>query len=231
MTKILVTRPEGKSRDRFVTRLQEAGFEPLLLPLTSIEQLSPVASSKTYQAYLFTSSNAVASAGDLSKDGLCLTVGEATALALKEKGFSSVLSADGNVNDLVALAMDRLDRERGPLLYLRGEAVAGDLVGLLETNGFQIDSSIVYRANPLEVLPRKIKFEINQGSIEIATFLSPLAAEIFKKLVYENEESIDLTSTRAICMSRSVADALEGLDWQDVAVAKAPNLEELMPLL
>jgi uroporphyrinogen-III synthase len=97
--------------------------------------------------------------------------------------------------------------------------------------GFNLSSPIVYRAVELAVLPDKVKIEFNQRRVAIATFLSPLAAKIFVRLVSESMTTVDLSSTRAICISSNVVEQLKHLNWQTVETARHPNLEQVMALV
>lgn len=235
MKKVLVTRPEGPAQKTFSQMIRANGAEPVFCPLSSIEFLPlDLNADDQYQALIITSSNAVRAAAQcsgLSRGISCFAVGDVTAALAREAGFQSVKSADGNVDALIDLIKATLDPTQGRLLYLRGEDVTGDLGGSLVGSGFKVDSSEVYKALWLEVLPDKIKFEINRGYIDLVSLLSPLTAENFTKLVRESETPIDLTSTKAICLSEAIAQGTDTLRWEEILVSPKPKLEDLVKLI
>jgi len=235
LKKVLVTRPEGPAQKTFSQMISAMGAEPVSCPLSNIEFLPmDLPSSSEFQALVVTSSNAVramARGAALLKSTPCFAVGNATADLAREVGFQFVESANGNVDNLIDLIKGSLSPGKGQLLYLRGQAVTGDLSGTLVDAGFYVESLEVYKAVWLEVLPDKIKFEINRGDIDLVSLLSPLAAENFTKLVRESETPIDLTSTKAICLSEAIARGTDTLSWEEILVSPRPKLEDLVKLI
>ena len=75
-----------------------------------------------------------------------LAVGDRTALEAKRAGFAAARSAGGAVDDLATLAGAELDPAAGPLLYVAGEVIAGDLAGQLRSRGFDVRTLVLYRA-------------------------------------------------------------------------------------
>ena len=235
MKKVLVTRPEGPARDKFSKLIEARGALPLFGALSKIELMSVEwPAEDSYQAVVVTSGNAVRvlNQGNNPLTSLpCFVVGDSTAAVATQAGFDKILNADGDLSALLDLVKEKLDPAKGPLLYLSGKETAGDLPAELLHKGFETRSLIVYRAVWLDVLPENIKFEINRNGLDMITFLSPLAARVFTKLVCDSETSIDLSSTEAICISEAVAQGLDTASWAKIKVSRRPKLNDLVKLI
>src|SRR6185369_3410542 len=139
----------GRDTDKALqAALQQRDIDCLFVKLLDIEPIDVpglVQRLQKAQAVLLTSANAVPALSAARRDLPMLAVGEATAQAARDAGFTSVESAEGDVAALAALAKQRSDPAGGALLYARGADVAGDLVGQL--SGYTVDQAIVYRAS------------------------------------------------------------------------------------
>jgi len=235
LKKVLVTRPEGPAKDKIAEMIRAKGAEPVFCPMSRIEFLPfTLPSLNVFQAIVFTSGNAVGTIDSddrLLKSLPCFTVGDATAELAREAGFVSVTSANGYVLALTDRIIERLDPLAGPLLYLKGAETAGDLDSKLSAAGFSVESAVVYRAVWLEKIPENIKFEINHTRLDSATFLSPLAARNFTKLIDGSDTPIDLSLTKAICMSEAVAREINEEAWEGVLTSPKPNLNDFVKLI
>src|SRR5687768_7761156 len=126
--RVLVTRPLEEAR-QFAERLSAFGIEAVLTPLLSIEfldaALPPLAG---VQAFIATSANGVrALAARTAERALPLyAVGDATARAAQDAGFTTVSSAAGDSHDLAALLQRQLDPAHGRLLHVSGAETGGD---------------------------------------------------------------------------------------------------------
>src|SRR5512147_1587588 len=151
--RIAITRalPEA---ERTAEKLRTLGADPIVAPLLEVKDRAFDADIGDMQALLFTSANGVrASAHKIANRSLpVLTVGDATARAARDAGFSDVRSAGGDVTALSALANASLDPKAGTLLYLSGADVAADLVGWLIAAGFTATRRIVYEARVVAAL-------------------------------------------------------------------------------
>ena len=97
-----------------------------------------------WDAILLTSVNALSAPSRWRRSGRSralpvFAVGERTAQAAREQGFTDVTSAEGNVSDLADLVAARLTPP-ARLLYLAGEERAGDLAGALRAKGFAVET-------------------------------------------------------------------------------------------
>jgi len=143
--RILVTRPQPGSMKTAVA-LKERGHEPITAPLFQMEILSKVdPDAGPWTAILLTSGNAIWGIANLAwRDGWrampVFAVGERTAKAARDEGFTEVTYASGNVNDLVDLIAARL-KPPARLLYLAGQERSGDLAGALRARHFSLHSA------------------------------------------------------------------------------------------
>src|SRR5689334_1378911 len=128
--RVAITRalPEA---ERSAEKARALGAEAIVAPLLEMKDRAFDADITGVQALLFTSANGVrASARKITNRAVpALAVGDATARAARDAGFSDVRSAGGDVAALSALANASLNPKAGTLLYLSGADVAADLVG------------------------------------------------------------------------------------------------------
>jgi len=92
--RVWVTRAEPGAA-RTAVRLTALGFEPLVAPVLAIRPLSPAIDLTDIAALAFTSVNGVAAfaARTPERDRPVFTVGDATAQAARDAGFTDVRSA------------------------------------------------------------------------------------------------------------------------------------------
>ena len=219
MTRVAITRA-APDAERTADRLRARGAEPIVAPLMEVAPRAFDCNLAGVQALLLSSANGVrATAQAIEERALpLLTVGDATARAARDAGFTDVRSAGGDVRALSALANSSLDPKKGTLLYLSGADVAADLVSWLHAAGFQATRRIVYEARVVAALP-----EAYLQPLDIIVFHSARAARAFGRFGAPNAKRLT-----AACLSQGVADAAEQVaHWARVVVAPAPQEEAL----
>ncbi|MCL5777258.1 uroporphyrinogen-III synthase [Limibaculum sp. FT325] len=177
---VLVTRPEAEAA-RVVARLAALGIAALAWPLTAIRFLpGPVAIPDGTGALLFTSANGVAAFARASarRDLPALCVGERTAEAARQAGFTDAESADGDVRSLARLAACHGARA---MLHPRGEDAAGDLAGHLARHGIAVAEAILYAAEETGAVPPPICQALESGRPCVVTAWSPRNAAILAR--------------------------------------------------
>jgi uroporphyrinogen-III synthase len=144
--RVLVTRSEPGASET-AQRLADKGYAPVVEPLFVIETL-PTA-LPPYDALAFTSANGVRAFArlDAARDRPVFGVGSRTAQEALEAGFTSVMSADGDVGDLAVLIGEKLPRG-ARLLHTGNEESRGDLSGSLLAQGIQASFVPTFRATP-----------------------------------------------------------------------------------
>jgi uroporphyrinogen-III synthase len=107
-----------------------------------------------------------------------LAVGDQTALEAKRAGFRLARSAGGALADLAAWCAAISIRSADHCLSC-GDALAGDLTGLLESAGFRVDSVVIYRSETRTHLTEAAAEALRNGSVDGVLFYSPRSAAAF----------------------------------------------------
>lgn len=217
--RVWITRAEPGAA-RTADRLREQGFEPLIRPLLAVEFLpADLPDIDGFAALAFTSRNGVAAFAALSsrRDRPVFAVGDATARAALEIGFTEVESADG---DLIALARLVASRARGPILAPVAETPAGDLGQAVRAAGgaASIQSVTVYRTASTDA-PAPDAFDA-------VLVHSPRAAQVLAQA----GRTPALAGAAVVCISPAAAAPLRDIGLAPV-VASAPREDALLASL
>lgn len=235
---LILTRPRPDS-ERLAEALAGRGHQSTLMPLLEISPIRDVQLTKDdWQAVLVTSANGVRAAATLDlthslRDVPVLAVGEASADEARSAGFGDVNSANGNLEGLAALARDRLDPARGPLLYLCGEAISGDLKGMLEQHGFLVGRAVIYRAEAMRALSDEVYAGLKDGRFDGVVLFSPRTARVWSDLVTRAGLWRDAGNFTHYCLSAAVSRALSGVSMAPdrIITARAPTQAALLDLI
>ena len=228
--RLLVTRP-NEDADALAHALGQIGAVPVLAPVMTIEPQAGVSVDLGgVQALLFTSANGVRAFASQSptRDLPVLAVGDATARAAAQAGFTNIESAGGDTDDLADLAARRLDAKAGALLHPAGRDVAGPLKQDLEARGFEVRRQTFYRAHFVRTLPEDARRAIVDHELDGVLFFSPRTAQSFVTLVAEAGLSGALGNLYAYCLSAAVAEVARGVQWKDVRIAAEPTQAALL---
>jgi uroporphyrinogen-III synthase len=233
--RFIVTRPEHDAAAVAAT-LEGAGHQVVLAPLLAIVGRSAVIPQRDYQAVLVTSANgARALAGQPDRKRLkgveVHAVGPASAAAARAAGFG-VRQAGGEVGALTAAARRNLDPAKGPLLYVSGATVSGDLEGALRAAGFAVDRVVLYAAEPVTTLPEAAAAALAEGRSGDGVLLySPRTAEIWVRLVTVAGLGAAAAKLRHLCLSQNVAVRVRAaLPGAPVPVADRPDEDAMVAL-
>ena len=229
----LVTRPREEA-ESLAAALAARGVGAIIEPMMQVHFHSSRSPDLIgVQAVLCTSANGVRALARLNDQrGVPLfAVGDATASRARAEGFATVVSAGGTFIDLARLAAERLRPQDGPLLHVAGDAVAGDLVGSLRTEGFAIERSVLYQAGPVGMLSETVVSALRRGTIDFALFFSPRTAAIFVGLADSAAVAQCCQKVTALSISAAADAALAELSWGDRRIAEMPNQSALLALL
>jgi uroporphyrinogen-III synthase len=229
----LITRPEPGAAATAV-RVAALGWQPVLAPALLLSSL-PIAPAPEARAVLVPSAAALPSLAESCPPGLpVLAVGEGTAAAARNAGFTDVIAAEGDALSLAALAGARLDTA-GPVLLASGQGYGDDLAADLAARGFAVIRRDAYVATEATTLPEAARDALAEGRIRVALFFSPRSARSTLSLMREAGLCGAATGIRALALSRRVAEALCGapgnLSWGGLDVAPRPDQEALLALL
>ena len=132
--KILLTRPIQDSK-KIANDLKELNIGSVISPLLEIHRKrDEEIDYKRYQSILITSRHAAPGLCNpsIKKSVPVYCVGDATSSSVANLGFSNVISASGDVADLIQLAARNLNPSNGPLVYLSGQHARHDIKKELE---------------------------------------------------------------------------------------------------
>jgi uroporphyrinogen-III synthase len=212
--KVLILRPEpGASAS--AARARALGLDPAVVPLFEVR---PVAwePPEAAEAVLLTSANAPRCGGASMTPFIrlpCFAVGEATAAAAEEAGFTDVRVGP---SDGAALLPMIADAGISQVLHLCGR----DRVAL-DQRGLSIVRRTVYAAETAERLPEAAVRAL--GEKAVALIHSPRAGALFGRLAASK-------SGIAIAAISKAAAIAAGPGWRDVAVADRPRDQALLEL-
>jgi uroporphyrinogen-III synthase len=232
--RILVTRPQPRA-DATALALRAGSHEPIVAPLSQIELVSEVdPKSGPWAAILLTSAGALGGIVSFARNSQwrgvpIFAVGDVTAKAARDMGFTQVTSAHGNVHDLIKLAAAQL-KPPARLLYLAGQERSGDLAGALRAREFEVDLIVVYRVITARVLPEAAAVAL-AGEIDAVLHFSRATAETFLHAAgNSNLLAAALNKPVHLCMSEQVAAPLREAGAVRVQVAARPTEDALLEL-
>jgi uroporphyrinogen-III synthase len=232
--RLLVTRPRAEAQ-RTAQELTRRGHDALIAPMLEIEPIEATFDPASFDALIMTSGNAARSvhASDPSFRHLLklpvLTVGDQTAQAAREAGFSEVLSADGDAADLASLIRSRLRKTGARLLYLAGNDRSRDLAADLAADGIHIETVIVYSANAATRLADDTRQALRDGTIDGVLHYSRRSTAIF--LECADAGGLDVSSLPHYCLSARASEPLSLRGFKTIRIAPRPDETALLDLI
>jgi uroporphyrinogen-III synthase len=228
--RVLVLRPEPGASET-AARLAAAGFDPVVMPLSEIRPLGPIADIDPARigCVAATSANALRHApptlsGPVLEKPL-FAVGAATAQAARAAGFSAVKTGSDDGEELAGMILE--NRPEGAVLYLCGKVRRPEFEQILLRNGQDVAPIEVYDAVPIS---RRAEFAAisSDGSPLVALCHSPEAARMLAQLI---EGIAGLAErTRVIAISPRAALPLAAIGVA-VDVASKPTDQAMLALL
>jgi uroporphyrinogen-III synthase len=237
---VLVTRPHPDD-EATAAGLRARGFEVLLAPMLRFE---PIAfhddMDARYGAVIVTSANALRGIEPHLTDSRLLklplfAVGEHTAAAARDAGFSKVIAAKGDATALrdsvLASVKAKELKKTSPLLYLAGADLARDLAGDLGERGFTVVTHTTYRMIPVSSLPRETCDGFAANRVEAVLHYSRRSARAFLEAAQTAGVEISALSIPQCCISDAVASIVRDAGATQVMVARSPDENALFEAL
>ncbi|WP_027037390.1 uroporphyrinogen-III synthase [Mesorhizobium ciceri] len=234
MLRVLVTRPEpGASRTAH--RLEETGFQPVLLPLTETKAL-PVAAALIPDdavAVAVTSANAMRHAPEEVIATLaalpCHAVGKRTAQAARQAGFFSVREGAG---DAAALA-DSLaaDFSGKTIVYLCGRVRFPAFEQRLKTAGVRVHAVETYDTLAVGYSDEVILERLSGQPADAILLYSAKAASAMQTLAKRPALRVLFEKTWVFALSTRIAAAFDDAASERIRIAAQPDEEALLALL
>ena len=218
---ILTTRPLIDSED-LMGKLFSLGHKIIHIPTLKISpiNLKPI-NPKKYDAFIFTSANAVRSLKLLftDKNKLCFCVGAITEKIVRQQGYNNTISAGGTVNALknIIINSEYLD-EKKVLAYICGDNIASDLDLELQKEGFQIEKIVNYTSEKIQELNEDTNKLIINHPPDIIFVYSKRSAESFIELVKKYSLNGLMTDSRVMCISEKVLSVFKQSGWKKLEI-------------
>ena len=206
--------------ERTAAALSARGFTPVVAPALALVPLDTPLDLTGVAGLAFTSRNGVAAFADRTprRDWPVFTVGDATAEAARACGFTRVHSADGALDDLVALIAAAWPADGGLILAPGPRDPAGDLTAAL-TGRVEVRALPLYAALETDLAP--------PGAFDAVLVHSPRAARVLAARL----AAADVGSRLLVAISPAAAAPLEGAGFAEIRIARRPTEDSLLAAL
>mgnify|MGYP001450036674 FL=1 len=228
---ILLTRPLIDTED-LMGKFFSLGHKIIHIPTLKIStaNINPI-DSKKYDAFIFTSVNAIRNLKliDNDKNTICFCVGSITEKIVRQAGYNNTISAGGTVNALknIILNSDQIDKKK-LIAYFCGDNISSNLDVELKREGLQIDKIINYTSEKITDLNEENNKIITNHPPDIIFIYSKRSAESFVEIVKKYTLNGLMTESRVLCISEKVLSVLKSAGWKKLEIFE-PG-EEIMKL-
>ena len=228
---ILITRPLIDAED-LMGKLFSLGHKIIHIPTLKIFSTNSSAEdANNYDAFIFTSANAIRNLKIINEDKnkLCFCVGAMTERIVRLKGYNNTVSAGGTVNALKNLIInsDQIN-EKSKIAYFCGDNISFDLDKELEKDGISINKIVNYFSEKITDLNDQNKKIIESHPPDIIFVYSARSALSFLEIVKNHSLYPLMTGSKVKCISKKVADIFSTGEWKKVEIFN-PG-EELLQL-
>ncbi|TPK82259.1 uroporphyrinogen-III synthase [Mesorhizobium sp. B2-4-12] len=234
MLRVLVTRPEpGASRT--ARRLQDKGFQPVLLPLTETVALPGDARlvADDAVAVAVTSANAVRHAPKEMMAALaalpCHAVGTRTAEAARKAGLLSVFEGSGDAESLADGIVAAFPGKT--VVYLCGRVRFPMFEQRLEAAGVRVRAVETYDTFPVPYSDATILARLSGEPVDAVLLYSAKAAVALQVLAARSALKGLFEKTRVFALSARIAAAFADSAGKSIRIAARPDEEAMLALL
>ena len=213
---ILITRPLIDAED-LMGKLFSLGHKIIHIPTLQVKPVTnQKCDAKNYDAFIFTSANAIRNLKLLNEDKkkLCFCVGSITEKIVRQKGYSNTISAGGNVNALKNIILNSDFDKKKKIAYFCGDYISTDLDLDLKREGYLIDKVINYSSEKIVDLNNENEKILNNHPPDIIFVYSKRSAESFVELVKKYTLNGLMTGSRVLCISENVLNVFKQLGWK-----------------
>ncbi len=216
---ILITRPLIDVEDN-MGRLFSLGHKIIHMPTLKIlpKNEKPINVEK-YDAFIFTSANAVRNLNILKQDKkkICFCVGSITEKILRKQGYANTISAGGNVSALKNLIINSAEiNKKSALAYFCGDNLTSDLDLELIKEGYNINKIINYTSEKIIDLNEENKKIINNHPPDIIFVYSTRSAESFIEIAKNYGLHPLMTGSKVMCISNKVLQVFKKSNWKNL---------------
>ena len=217
---ILITRPLIDAED-LMGKLFSLGHKIIHIPTLQVKPVTNLkCDAKNYDAFIFTSANAIRNLKLINEDKkkLCFCVGSITEKIARQKGYSNTISAGGNVNALKNIVLNSDFDKKKKIAYFCGDYISTDLDLDLKREGYLIDKVINYSSEKIVDLNNENEKILNNHPPDIIFVYSKRSAESFAELVKKYTLNGLMTGSRVLCISEKVLNVFKQLGWKKLEV-------------
>ena len=217
---ILITRPLIDAED-LMGKLFSLGHKIIHIPTLQVKPVTnQKCDAKNYDAFIFTSANAIRNLKLLNEDKkkLCFCVGSITEKIVRQKGYSNTISAGGNVNALKNIILNSDFDKKKKIAYFCGDYISTDLDLDLKREGYLVDKVINYTSEKIVDLNNENEKILNNHPPDIIFVYSKRSAESFVELVKKYTLNGLMTGSRVLCISEKVLNVFKQLGWKKLEV-------------
>ena len=217
---ILITRPLIDTED-LMGKLFSLGHKIIHIPTLKVKPVTnQKCDAKNYDAFIFTSANAIRNLKLLNEDKkkLCFCVGSITEKIVRQKGYSNTISAGGNVNALKNIILNSDFDKKKKIAYFCGDYISTDLDLDLKREGYLVDKVINYSSEKIIDLNNENEKILNNHPPDIIFVYSKRSAESFVELVKKYTLNGLMTGSRVLCISEKVLNVFKQLGWKNLEV-------------
>ena len=242
--RVLVTRPEPEA-SLTALELRRRGHDPILAPMlhTRLQPPSPEIVAGHYAGIIVTSGNGLRGliAGALPeqwRDWPLYAVGDATAAAARDMGFTRIYIGAGTAADLATVILANVARSapassppRGPFLYAAGRDRTPDLEAALAQAGLPVTPYEAYRAEAADTLQGPARQALSAGQIDRITIFSARTGAAFVACT-ERAGLLDLCRTLPVhAISARAAEPLRIAGFGRITIARQPTATAVLDSL
>lgn len=229
---VLVAREEGSAQDS-AHALRAKGFSAWPAPVSRVHFLPRALNRRGVQALAFTSRHGVRAfvAANPWRDVPAFAVGQVTAKALADAGFTEIITAAGEGVSLLAMLRAQLSPAGGEVVHVGGHSLAVDIAAQMRQSGFAASHVPMYRTRALSGLPAESQIELRAGRIGTILLYSAEGARVLGVIVDAAGCGAQARAAKALCLSPSVEKSASIWGWACTASPGEPSEPSLFALL
>ncbi|MBL4789830.1 MAG: uroporphyrinogen-III synthase [Kordiimonadaceae bacterium] len=229
MKTLLVTRPSLEAKPTG-DALELKGHRAVYAPMLLISQVS-FEIPDLERSLIVTSKNSVrfGLANLIKKDRPVFAVGEQTAAAARDLGFTNITVGPGTARKLLPILKECGIAQKRTYAHLCGNEVAYDICDALKQCDIDAINTVTYQTTPNNHFSPSLVEAFELGEIDGALFYSARTATIFEETIAGLGKHDWLRKIDAYCLSRRTADQLIG-PWRTVKIASQPTEQAVFSL-
>ena len=149
-------------------------------------------------------------------------------MKLKKKGFQNIISANGNVNNLLEVILQNFKSTQGKLLYISGETISFELDEYLRKKNYNIDRLINYKTKHIEIFDNSLIDELKKQIPDIVYIYSENSARSFLNLINNYDLKNIWMNTCLMCIGEKSSSVLNEIKWKKIFLFNSGEEEFLL---